>query len=203
VWLKVNCKEAITLIHEYLDGNLDKSRQSVLHQHIQQCGGCRKELCELERTDALVRILPKPEFPSGLTECIVRSVPVTRRQLRWLRWAKKHPALFAAAVFALFMTAGILFMPAQDAKLAVRGNGHFIIDGDRVIVPEGERVEGDLVVEHGKVQVDGEVSGNITVIDGTVQLASSAHIAGEVQHINQTLDWFWFKIKDWFQRITG
>ena len=57
-----------------------------------------------------------------------------------------------------------------------------LIEGNKVIVPEGQKVTGDLTVVNGDVQVLGDLDGNLTVIDGNVDpLASTAHIAGEIK----------------------
>ncbi|MCY1462058.1 hypothetical protein D9M71_797900 [compost metagenome] len=69
-----------------------------------------------------------------------------------------------------------------------------IIEGNTVIVPAGVHYTGDLTVENGKIEVQGEVDGNVTVVDGSMVLASTGHIAGQSRTIDQALDWIWYKV---------
>ena len=67
----------------------------------------------------------------------------------------------------------------DDTNLMVKGsNLQDVIQGDTVIVPQGHTVQGDLVVQRGTLKVEGDVTGNLIVIDGTLNLASTAHISG-------------------------
>lgn len=136
------------------------------------------------------------------------NVPRPSRSRTLLTWARKHPALSAAIVFMIILL-GSLFSLMSDTggqQLVVRvsdPNEQLIIEGGTVIVPEGKVVRGNLIVENGKIQIDGEVEGNLVVIDGSVQLASTAKISGEVTRINQTIDRLWFKAGEWFARLTS
>jgi cytoskeletal protein CcmA (bactofilin family) len=82
-----------------------------------------------------------------------------------------------------------------DSELTVKGSdlSQVVIEGHTVYVPEGHTVNGDLMVKSGEVEVDGDVRGNLTIIDGSVNMASTAHISGEITRINQALGWLWFK----------
>ncbi|MNO05927.1 Anti-sigma-W factor RsiW [compost metagenome] len=53
-------------------------------------------------------------------------------------------------------------------------------------------------MQNGEARVYGDVEGNVTVIDGSYYQASTAHIAGQVKSIDQTLDWIWYKVTDLF-----
>ena len=71
-----------------------------------------------------------------------------------------------------------------------------IIEGETVIIPKGQVVKGDLVVKNGNVQIDGELDGDLTIINGSKYMASTAVITGKTEEINQAFDWLWFKIKN-------
>ncbi|MNL76982.1 Anti-sigma-W factor RsiW [compost metagenome] len=77
-----------------------------------------------------------------------------------------------------------------------------VIQGDTVIVPQGHTVNGDLVVKRGELKVEGDVTGNVVVIDGSVNLASTAHIAGEVKQVDEALSWVWYKLGEFVGKIT-
>jgi len=64
-----------------------------------------------------------------------------------------------------------------------------------VIVPEGEVIEGDLVVKNGNLRIEGQVDGNVTVIRGTKYMASTAVVTGNSEEIDEVFDWLWYKIK--------
>ena len=72
---------------------------------------------------------------------------------------------------------------------------NLVVEGEKVLVPEGEMVKGDIVVKNGKLRVDGEVDGNITVISGSKYMASTAVVTGTVEEIDKAFDWLWYKIK--------
>jgi hypothetical protein len=58
-----------------------------------------------------------------------------------------------------------------------------------------------LTVENGKTQIYGDVQGNLTVIDGSLYQASTAHISGQVKSIDQAMDWIWYKITNMFSDV--
>jgi len=69
------------------------------------------------------------------------------------------------------------------------------VDGQTVIVPEGELVKGDIVVKNGDLIVEGEVDGNVTVINGQY-MASSAVVSGRIEEIDEVFEWLWYTIKN-------
>jgi cytoskeletal protein CcmA (bactofilin family) len=99
------------------------------------------------------------------------------------------------------MLSSFVAMWNQDQELSVTGPDleHIQFEGNKVIVPEGVKVNGDLTVVNGDVQVLGDLEGNLTVIDGNIiPLASTAHIAGEIRTIDRAVDWMWYKVSSWF-----
>ena len=104
-------------------------------------------------------------------------------------------------LFAVVMTASYAVMWGQGSDVVVRARHpeQVVVEGNRVVVPAGKTVAGDLVVENAEVAVDGEVKGDLVVVDGTYQLASTAHIAGKVLRIDRALEWIWYRIESFFQ----
>jgi len=202
----MNCSIATSRMHDYLDGDLAREEAVQLKAHLLACPDCRTKYNELERTDAFVlAALSSDTRTTGgdgayasaeLTDRILSGLPKTTRQRAWTRWVRNHPAISVAAVFALVMLSSFITMWEQDNELVVRGSdlAEVIINGDTVTVPEGAHVNGDLTVENGKTEVYGEIKGNLTVIDGTLNMASTANILGEERRINQALDWVWYKL---------
>lgn len=195
----MNCKDAIPLMHEYLDGDLTGAEAAKLKEHFLACRGCREMFEQFEKTEALVRSLTPAPVPDDLTAKIMSGIPTPRRRSVWLRWVRRHPAVSVAVVFFAVMLGSFASLWNQDAELVVKGSDldQVQIHGDTVTVPKGRTVHGNLMVQRGKVQVDGEVTGNLTVIDGSVNMASTAHIAGQIKRVDQTLDYVWYKLNEW------
>lgn len=204
---ELECRKAISLIHDYFDGDLGTEGKRQLREHLQLCESCRKRFYQLEKTEALIRSLPAVPVSEEIGERIMANLPKPKRSWMWIAWAKRHPALAAVIVFLLILFGSVFSLVDHGGKqLVVRVSDqqdHLIIEGDTVIVPKGKVIRGNLIVENGKIQIDGEVEGNLVVIDGTVQLASTAKISGEVTRINQTIDRLWFKAGEWFSRWTS
>lgn len=195
----MNCREARPLIHDYLDGALEGSTQQ-LQQHLQACVACREELERLERTDAFIRHMPALDVSAGFTDRVMKAVPKPSPMTRLGRWVKLHPAASVAVVFIMVMLSSFFSLWDREHTLVVKGNDleDIIIEGNVVIVPEGRTVDGNLTVENGELHVFGEVVGNLVVVDGKAFVASTASIGGEETYITQRIDYFWFKVKQFF-----
>lgn len=201
----MKCNVAVVFMHDYLDGDLARDDIMQLQEHLQQCPSCQARLEALSRTDALIRALPVEAVPPQLGERIMSSLPKSRRPSAWTSWVRRHPAVSAAAIFMVVMLSSFVAMWNQETQLSVTSPDmeHLIIEGNTVIVPEGQKVTGDLTVVNGTVQVLGDLDGNLTVIDGNlIPLASTAHIAGEIKTIDRAVDWFWYKVSHFFGTLT-
>lgn len=201
----MKCNDALPLIHEYLDGGLPSEQAMILQLHLQDCVACRSRLRMYEKTEALVRALERPKVPAHVTASVISALPKGSRKRGWAKWLRRHPAVAAAAAFLIIMLSSILPLWNNGSQLVVRGDdleGNIVIEGQRVIVPSGSSIAGDLVVENGTVQVEGDVLGNLTVIDGKIAMASTAQISGNIKQVDQALDWIWYKVNEWFQALT-
>lgn len=207
----MECKVAIVKIHDYLDGDLPREEINALHDHMNACPACLQRFEQLEKTEgaallAIEAVRPAVSFDAAasreLKSRIMANLPKQKRKERsgFVRFIYRYPGLTAAAVFLLVMFGSFMATWDRDAQLIVSGEDlqHVIINGNTVIVPEGVQVSGNLTVENGKVEVQGSVEGNVTVIDGSMVLASTGHIAGQSRTIDQALDWFWYKMTSSF-----
>lgn len=194
----MECKLAVSLMHDYLDDDLSKEQRLMLKEHMLTCPDCRMQFKELEQTDMLLYSLhhSTPSASNELTERILNALPVHKKQQRWVKWVKRHPAATAAALFLVVMLFSTISVWNQDSQLVVQGNNldQVIIEGNTVILPEGKTIAGDLTIENGKAQIFGVVEGNLTVIDGSLYKASTAHISGQVKNVDRAMDWIWYKI---------
>lgn len=195
----MNCRTASPLMHEFLDGDLEQGKIFQLKDHLKGCPACRKHLDELEQTHVLIRgALPAIIAPAEMTSRVMYGLPKPVPSNSWLKWVRTHPAISAAALFIVVMLSSFLMMWDQESELVVKGTDldQLVIEGSTVYVPEGRIIDGNLRVENGFLQVDGEVKGNVVVIDGKLNLASTAQIAGDIEEINQALGWLWYKMSE-------
>ena len=56
-------------------------------------------------------------------------------------------------------------------------------------------VKGDVIVRNGKLEIEGEVQGDVTVINGEKYLASAGHVTGQIEEVNEVFDWIWYHMK--------
>ncbi|AJS61642.1 zf-HC2 domain-containing protein [Paenibacillus sp. IHBB 10380] len=194
----MECKLAVSLMHDYLDDDLSKEQRLMLKEHMLTCPDCRMQFEELEQMDMLLYSLhySTPSASDELTERILSALPVHKKQQLWVKWVKRHPAATAAALFLVVMLFSTVSVWSQDSQLMVHGSNldQVIIEGNTVILPEGRTIAGNLTIENGKAQIFGVVEGDLTVIDGSLYKASTAHISGQVKHVDRALDWIWYKI---------
>lgn len=203
--------ETIGLMHKYLDGDITTEEEQQLKYHLEDCEACQEHFRELKRTITLIQSAERFEAPANFTANVMKNLPTEKKQVKYLRWFKMHPILTAAAVFFILMFTGAFFTLEQDNQLVVSKQENLIIEGDTVIVPEGEVVEGDLLVKNGNLIINGTVDGNVTLVNGKLidddpldnrgLMASVGEINGEFESIDQTFDWIWYKLKDFAKKV--
>lgn len=204
----MDCKQASSLMHDFLDDDLSHEQALELKQHLQACPSCNALYRELEQTEMLMFATIKHtaiKTDDEFVDRIMHQIPRHYSKQPFPKWVRRHPALTAAALFLVVMLFSAISMwdKAEDlvVKTADSNQSQLIIQGKTVTVPEGATIAGNLTIENGDVQVLGEVQGNLTVIDGSYYQASTAHIAGEIKSIDQALDWIWYRISNVFTEV--
>jgi len=203
----MNCNVAIMWMHDYLDGDLSLADTTELKAHLQQCTACQDRYQQLDHTEAAAyRVFTAhsaaaqydSEASKDLTNRIMAQLPSKKSKQRAgiVKYIYRYPGITAVAIFLLVMFGSFFMSWQENTELIVAGQdlNQLVIEGDTVIVPEGAHLTGNLTIENGKAIVRGEVDGNVTVIDGTLNLASTGYIAGQSKTIDQALDWFWYKV---------
>ncbi|MBB5150438.1 MULTISPECIES: anti-sigma factor family protein [Ureibacillus] len=183
----------IDYMHEYLDGDISREHEQVLKQHLKTCTECQQHMHQLSDTIAFIKSAAHITAPPHFEEKVMKRLPRPKSRVGVQKWLRRHPFLVAAAMFVLFMSA-TLFGSFNDDKFSVTKQPNLIVEGQTVIVPEGEVVKGDIVVKNGDIVVEGEVDGNIIVINGEY-MASTAVVSGQIQEIDQVFEWIWYEIK--------
>src|SRR5690625_2824952 len=133
--MNCNNKEAVELMHRYLDGGLTTAEDNKLRLHLEDCEVCQQHFHELKRTITLIQSAESVTAPEGFTANVMNSLPSEKKRVRYMRWFKAHPIITAAAIFFIFMVGGMLSMWDQNTELVVSKEEDLIIDGDTVIVP--------------------------------------------------------------------
>ena len=196
----MNCEEALHQMHEYLDGELEQPEATELKKHLLACPECNRCFRELEMTDALIKNCDRARVPDGLTERIMKSLPASPKRQTWFNWVRRHPALSVASIFLFVMLGSFLSLWNQDPELTVKGSNldQLVIGEDSVYLPKGKHVEGNLMVRGGTVTIDGQLDGNLVIVDGSFQTASSANVSGKIYEINQAAEWLVFQVRELF-----
>jgi anti-sigma factor RsiW len=104
----------------------------------------------------------------------------------------------AASIFIILMTGSLFSTWEENHEFSVSKQPKLVVQNNTVIVPEGEIVKGDIVVRNGKIRVEGEVQGDVTVINGEQYVASAGHVTGDIEEVNEAFEWIWYKIKTVF-----
>ncbi|KKI85515.1 anti-sigma factor family protein [Shouchella clausii] len=204
------CHSHDELIHIYLDGDATKEQKEELYAHLQSCPSCREHLQELKKSIAFIQSSSHIEAPEGFTAGVMAKLPKTKKTAKWKLKAKRHPILVAAAIFLIMMSAA--FFSAWNHTtdgIAVSGNGPFVIDKEAgvVVVPEGEVIDGDLVVRNGTLVLEGEVRGNVLLINSRFNkdtlYASPNQVTGEIEEVDKALSWAWYNMKEFFSEVVA
>ncbi|CAM3640292.1 MULTISPECIES: zf-HC2 domain-containing protein [Saccharibacillus] len=203
----MECKQAVSFMHDYLDGDLPSEQARELQSHLDACPECRSAFRSLEETEMMLfaanRKTESVALSEDATDRIMSFLPQPKKHSPVWNWVRRHPALTAAAAFILIMLGTSIGFWNADTQLVVKGSdlNRVQVEGNTVIVPEGTVVTGDLTVERGELKIYGDVEGNVTVIDGSAYQASTAHVAGQVKDINQAFDWVWYKLGNIFSEV--
>ena len=184
----------IDYMHDYLDGDISREHEQELKKHLQSCAQCQQHMHELSDTVAFIKGAAHISAPPGFESQVMQRLPKRKNTVGIKKWFRQHPILVAAAVFCLFMGATLLGSYSNDDQFAVTKQPNLIVDGQTVIVPQGEVVKGDIVVKNGDIVIEGEVDGNVTVINGSY-MASTAVVTGQIEEVNEMFDWLWYQMK--------
>lgn len=182
-------------MHEYLDKEILPEHEKELKEHLQSCNECQRHFHDLKKTVALVQSSSHIEVPSNFTANVMAKLPKEKKKVGMQRWFMNHPVLSAASLFIVLMAGSLVSTWNQDHEFSVSNQANLIVQNDTVIVPKGEVVKGDVTVKNGNLKIEGQIDGDVTVINGENYMASAGQVTGEIREINAVFDWIWYKIK--------
>lgn len=184
----------IDYMHDYLDGDITREHEQELKKHMQNCASCQKHMHELSDAVAFVKRATNIVAPPSFEASVMSRLPKRKNALGFQKLLRRHPIIVAAAVFLILTTATIMASYPNDNQFSVTTQPNLVVEGQTVIVPKGEVVQGDVIVKNGNLIIEGEVDGNVTVINGSY-MASTAVVSGQIEEINEAFDWLWYKVK--------
>lgn len=198
------CPERIVhFMHEYLDGEISREHELELKSHLQSCKACQAHMHELSDVVAFVKGAAHIEAPNDFSHSVIARLPKEKSHAGVSKWLRRHPVLAAAAMFLLLMSSALFTNFNDEKQFSFTKQENVLVEGETVIIPEGQVVKGDLVVRNGDVQIDGELDGNLTIINGSKYMASTAVITGTSEEINEAFDWIWYNIKDGVKEVVS
>ncbi|CAH0347764.1 anti-sigma factor [Bacillus sp. CECT 9360] len=192
----MKCPEIIDFMHAYLDEDIKKEDEDILREHLRGCQDCQTHFHELKKAVALVQSTSRISAPSDFTQRVRASLPKEKKKIGAERWLKNHPFLTAASLFLVLMAGTMFGTYNQDQSFSVSKQPNLVVENETVIVPLGETVNGDVVVQNGDIRIEGDVKGDVTVINGHNYLASAGSVTGDIEEVDQIFEWLWFKIKN-------
>ncbi|WP_273853856.1 anti-sigma factor family protein [Guptibacillus spartinae] len=188
--------EIIVLMHEVLDEEATNEQRRELFDHLQTCHDCKEHYDELKKTESFLLSSPSMKAPDGFTSKVMEQLPQEKRTVWMKRWMKSHPLVTAAILFLVLMAGSVYSSwTSEDQLSALSGNLRFDQETNTVIVPEGEVIEGDLTVKNRNLEIDGQVKGDVLVINGEQYMASAGQVTGEIEEVDHILDWTWYQFK--------
>lgn len=194
-------EQVIEHMHDYLDGEITEQNEKILREHLQSCTECQEYYREMNKAIALVQSTSHIQTPADFTSKVMANLPKEKKKTEIQRWFRSHPLLTAASLFLALMTGSILSTWNEGYQFSVSKQPNLLVQNDTVIVPKGEVVKGDVVVKNGKVKIEGEVQGNVTVINGEIlngenYMASAGNVTGEITEVNKIFEWVWYQMKN-------
>ncbi len=192
----MSCPEKyIAYMHDFLDEDISEEHEQELREHLQTCSACEQHFKELKKAIAFVQSTAHIKAPDHFTAGIMANLPKENKKIEVSRWLKNHPFLSAASLFLILMAGSLFTSWSQDEQFSFSKQPNLIVENNTVIVPEGEVVTGDIVVRNGKLQIEGEVQGDVTVINGEKYLAAAGNVTGEISEVDELFEWIWYQMK--------
>lgn len=207
----MTCKQNMsTAIHQYFDRELSYEEEMQLKHHLMDCPACQNQFQELKKVHESLSSIQEVEVPSDLKENIMSQLPKDSKPRKFTKLIRHHPFITAAAIFLVVLFTSSLTQYHNNDLLYLSQQDGVITDGNVVIIPEGETIEGDFIVRNAEVIINGYIEGNLTLINSQIinedgiqnpltQIYS--HVSGEINEIDRYVSWIFFKLQSGYDQI--
>ncbi|MFP8874667.1 MAG: zf-HC2 domain-containing protein [Myxococcota bacterium] len=115
----MDVKKSLT---DYLEGELDLDRRTLVDRHLEACEDCSRELAELRHAVFLLRRLPTPEPPPTLVADVVRRIGEGEAQPGVLFYLRRGWDSFVVALEPPRVTAPVIGLAAGLAIVLAMGD---------------------------------------------------------------------------------
>jgi mycothiol system anti-sigma-R factor len=113
----VACEQTRTLLHGYLDGELDAMRSAEFEQHLETCTQCAAQLETQEGLRASLKSAQLYETaPAGLARKVARQIDATRQSAERTAWLPAWWRMVALATAAVLVGAVSSFFAYQTLR---------------------------------------------------------------------------------------
>jgi len=198
----LSCHDRNDQIHRYLDEEMDTQERIEFETHLASCRSCQHSLTELGQAIQHVTAAEWLKAPHMFTEDVLSQLQEISPQKRnWRVPFIKYTGIAAAAVLVLGM--GMMAAAPDEFALQAKNTQGLIVEDGKVIIPEGSRYQGNLVVQNGDLEVRGDVNGNVTTVGGKIYRAAGADISGEVDEVDEALEKLWYFGKQVWEDVTA
>ncbi|TSJ64937.1 hypothetical protein FPQ13_08275 [Allobacillus salarius] len=192
-------------IHQYIDQEMSYNEELSLKNHLMNCDFCLQHFRELKDVEKQLKNSPAVSQPSTFKQDIIDRLPIESKSTKFVKTIKEHPLITACAVFLVMLMTSAFIEFQSDQDVYVSSYEGIQVEGNRVIVPEGKVIHGDLTIENAIVEIKGHVNGNVTLVNSELAQANN-NISGEIVQVNRFLKWaairFSRQVSDFFQQFS-
>jgi len=106
----MHCELVMELLEEYIEGELDESRQVMIEIHLADCESCRQELALSQSIPHLVNSLPTPPVPESIIpNTLMRLRKSTSIHWQWMRHLRWRFVVAVSLLIVAFLFGGISY----------------------------------------------------------------------------------------------
>ncbi|MGP4074028.1 hypothetical protein ACTWQB_16050 [Piscibacillus sp. B03] len=198
-------------LHRLLIHELSHDEENCLKKHLMECKECQGHYQELKKVDQQLSELQEVEAPKNLKQNILNQLPKDSKVKKVSKTVKEHPLISAAVVFFVMLFTSTMSSFHSNQQLSLSKHEGVITEGDRVIIPEGQVIEGDFIVRNAEVVLEGKIKGNLTLVNSQIietgahydyRVANwTHHVEGKVVEIDQYFAWMYHRAENEFKNF--
>ncbi|MGI6345304.1 MAG: zf-HC2 domain-containing protein [Bacillota bacterium] len=174
----MKCEEARRSLYESIDGELGPPQERTLRQHVAACPDCATAFWAIETVSGILVRFAEAETPDDFTARVMARVPASRRRV--FPWRRGSLVAAVLCLCLLGATLGLVRILAQPQIVVADYTALIEQDGDRLVVPAEQVVQGDVTVYRATLVVLGRVLGDIHLVGSTLEIGEGGEVTGQV-----------------------